>query len=296
MKVERMLFSLIQEPPEWFFLGHLDIRRRIIKHLNNYEALDEQYSRGSWVITFLWGEEYLTLEELLDHVKITFFQDFEITGSEKTLILNQFKENIRKILKKGISNVKSNDLFELESDLEFIHKEQLIDQLLSLRLTLNNIVKINYPKQVKDPNHSFLDFLKYNTYLFVKTKKLLKLSPLSIFIITRGDLKLGKGKLGAQIAHGMVSLMFKPHRRSEYHNQVMQKQYPDIEIYSSKNINVLLEMENQAQKLELNEALIEDAGHTQVESGTRTVLALGPAPKFYLERFVEQWENVKKIQ
>ncbi|MHA2340092.1 MAG: peptidyl-tRNA hydrolase [Candidatus Hodarchaeales archaeon] len=296
MKIERELFSLIQEPPEWFLLRHLDIKRKIIKQLNNYEALDKQYSSGSWVMTFLWGKEYLTLEELLDHIRTTIFQDSELSEPEKTLILTQLKRNIKKILKNGVNIVKGNNLFKLDSNLESISNQQFIEQLLSLRLIVENFVKINYPEQIKDPNHNILDFLKYNTFLLVKTKRLLKISPLSIFIITRGDLKIGKGKLGAQIAHGMVSLMFKPHRRLEYHNQVLQEQYPDLEIYSARNVNVLLEMEKEAQKLELNESLIADAGHTQVESGTRTVLALGPAPKFYLERFIEQWENVKKIK
>ena len=75
----------------------------------------------------------------------------------------------------------------------------------------------------------------------------------------------------------------------------MNESYPSMEIYSAPNIKVLGEMEKKAQYLRINEIMIADAGHTQVVSGTRTVLAIGPAPKYYLEKFVDQWENMKKL-
>ena len=54
-------------------------------------------------------------------------------------------------------------------------------------------------------------------------------------------------------------------------------------------------MDIYAKKIRINSSFIVDAGHTQIPAGTKTVLALGPAPRFYLKTFIQFWNDIKQI-
>jgi peptidyl-tRNA hydrolase len=291
MRITTELYPLDYKQPEWTVLENLDLKKKSKKYPFNNKVLDDEYSPGSWKIVFLLNNEYLTQLELVEYWKKYIFI-YKNSEKNEQLILSLFNKILTNSLNEGIKKIRLEGYPEYNT-LNLSNPQ--VEQILSLEYSLENLVEIKYPKQTRKPKYSIKDFLRYNTFLLVKSEKLRTIGPISIFIITRSDLKIGKGKLGAQIAHGMISLIFRPRRTSTYLNKIMKDSYPDMEVYSAPNIKVLEEMEKKAQALNVNEVFIADAGHTQVISGTKTVLAIGPAPKYYLEKFIEQWENIKRI-
>ncbi|HKZ43065.1 MAG TPA: peptidyl-tRNA hydrolase, partial [Candidatus Hodarchaeales archaeon] len=142
---------------------------------------------------------------------------------------------------------------------------------------------------------NLIEWWAKNRRLQVKTVVLNKISPISVFIVAREDLGLGKGKLGAQVAHGLVAATLQPTQVNEYLSIFLKNRSPQFDIFTVSNEGTLASMLQLANRLSLNAALIADAGHTQIPRGTVTVLALGPAPRYYLERFIGEWNTVKRM-
>ncbi len=93
-------------------------------------------------------------------------------------------------------------------------------------------------------------------------------------IVARTDIGMGQGKLAAQVAHASLSAYEKA-------DSQLQKQWKQ-----GGQKKVVLKGQNERQLHELSEiaksdgiptAIIRDAGHTQLEPGTVTALAVGPA-------------------
>ncbi|MEN2500148.1 MAG: Peptidyl-tRNA hydrolase protein 2, mitochondrial [Marteilia pararefringens] len=99
-----------------------------------------------------------------------------------------------------------------------------------------------------------------------------------MMLIVRNDLKMGKGKIATQCSHATLKC---------YQKSV--KQCPELvadwEMFGQAKIvakcdslEKLKEIEQRAKKAGLVTGLITDAGRTQVEPNTVTVLGIGPAP------------------
>lgn len=97
-------------------------------------------------------------------------------------------------------------------------------------------------------------------------------------LVVRNDLKMGKGKIGAQCGHAAVGAY-----------QSGMKQCPGVvrrwEDSGSAKIAVKVDTEAELMTLlracrtrNINNCLIRDAGRTQIEPNSKTVLAIGPAP------------------
>ncbi|WP_435552182.1 peptidyl-tRNA hydrolase Pth2 [Natrinema sp. CGMCC1.2065] len=93
-------------------------------------------------------------------------------------------------------------------------------------------------------------------------------------IVARTDIGMGQGKLAAQVAHASLSAY-------ENADRQLRDQWKD-----GGQKKVVLKGESERQLHELSEiaerkgiptGLIRDAGHTQLEPGTVTALAVGPA-------------------
>ncbi len=93
-------------------------------------------------------------------------------------------------------------------------------------------------------------------------------------IIVRNDLKLPKGKLAAQAAHASVEATLRSDKR-------------DVDVWRREGMaKIVLKVDTEKEMLACLQrakdagfasALITDAGHTVVEPGTRTCIAVGPA-------------------
>ncbi|RZN42495.1 MAG: peptidyl-tRNA hydrolase [Methanophagales archaeon ANME-1-THS] len=93
-------------------------------------------------------------------------------------------------------------------------------------------------------------------------------------IVLRDDLKLSKGKAAAQAAHAsLLSYERAPvHDRKQWKAQGQKKVVLKVE-----NLGDLYSVREEAEKLGLPSALVEDAGLTEIPPGTVTALGIGPA-------------------
>ncbi|PSN41291.1 Peptidyl-tRNA hydrolase 2 [Blattella germanica] len=99
-----------------------------------------------------------------------------------------------------------------------------------------------------------------------------------LVLVVRTDLKMGKGKAAAQCAHAAVMAY-----------QQAKKKHPEIlqEWEECGQAKVVLKVDNEKDLMELASSardnglitsLVRDAGRTQIASGSKTVLGIGPGP------------------
>lgn len=96
-------------------------------------------------------------------------------------------------------------------------------------------------------------------------------------IIVRKDIKMGKGKLAAQVAH--ASLLAAEEVRSkdkDIYNSWINEGQAKI-VLKVDSLEELLSLKEEAERLGLVAKLVRDAGLTQLEQGTITCLGIGPA-------------------
>ncbi len=93
-------------------------------------------------------------------------------------------------------------------------------------------------------------------------------------IAVRIDLGMGEGKVAAQVAHASLKAYEDADDDAvdEWKRSGQKKVVVEVE-----GEDELLHLKEAAERRGLPNALVRDAGHTQVESGTLTALAVGPA-------------------
>ncbi|KAI8803204.1 peptidyl-tRNA hydrolase PTH2-domain-containing protein [Cladochytrium replicatum] len=117
-----------------------------------------------------------------------------------------------------------------------------------------------------------------------KTDSVSKGEECKMVLVVRTDIQMGKGKVAAQCGHAAVAAYVEA-----------QKKAPRIlrhwETYGAAKIALkcdseedMLEMQKKARATGLVARSIQDAGRTQIAAGTRTVLAIGPAPKSAIDK------------
>lgn len=92
-------------------------------------------------------------------------------------------------------------------------------------------------------------------------------------ILVRHDLKLAKGKMAAQASHASVEAVLKSHKDdlAKWKDDGMKKS-----VLKVAGKDELLQYKRKAEDAGLVVALIRDAGHTHIPSGTITCLGIGP--------------------
>jgi PTH2 family peptidyl-tRNA hydrolase len=95
-------------------------------------------------------------------------------------------------------------------------------------------------------------------------------------IVVRSDLKMGKGKIAAQVAHAAVlaSERAKLGYRKEYSKWLQSGQAKIV--VRVESLKSLLELRDRADNEELLTTIVEDRGLTQLPEGTITCLSIGP--------------------
>ncbi|AOL16181.1 aminoacyl-tRNA hydrolase [Sulfolobus sp. A20] len=101
-------------------------------------------------------------------------------------------------------------------------------------------------------------------------------------IVVRNDIKMGKGKIAAQVAHAAVTLVLNilnsnNERWKDWLNSWLDQGQPKI-VVKVESLNDLMEKFKKAKEYMLPATVIQDAGKTQLEPGTITCLGIGPAP------------------
>ncbi|SPP75934.1 probable peptidyl-tRNA hydrolase 2 [Drosophila guanche] len=116
---------------------------------------------------------------------------------------------------------------------------------------------------------------------FTKTTKLA--------LVVRSDLKMSKGKTASQCAHAAVMCYQNAAQGSAEQSATLQRWcrmgQPKV-VLRVESFEQLNNLERQAQKANVVSALVRDAGRTQIDPGTATVLGLGPASGAELDKLI----------
>ena len=129
-------------------------------------------------------------------------------------------------------------------------------------------------------------FTRNQGAVVIDESKLFKNFPINevkMVLVVREDLKMGKGKIGAQCGHatlGAYKAALRQGYQSKYWNKVMEKWSWEGQKKVCVKVKTdydLLQIQKGADKLGIPSYLVADAGLTQIRSGSLTVCGLGPA-------------------
>jgi PTH2 family peptidyl-tRNA hydrolase len=100
-------------------------------------------------------------------------------------------------------------------------------------------------------------------------------------IVARTDLGMGRGKLAAQVAHASLQAYEEAgsSARSEWKSGGQKKV-----VLKGSGEGELQRLADEARREGLPYTLVRDAGHTQLEPGTLTALAVGPAAENVVDK------------
>jgi peptidyl-tRNA hydrolase, PTH2 family len=107
-------------------------------------------------------------------------------------------------------------------------------------------------------------------------------------IVVRKDLRMGTGKIAAQVGHAAV-LGVEESRKS---NKLWLKNWfeegqPKIVVKVS-NLDEILAIYREAQALGVPVVIVQDRGLTQIPSGTLTCICIGPAPSDIIDKVTSE--------
>ncbi|KAL2743374.1 hypothetical protein V1477_008863 [Vespula maculifrons] len=104
--------------------------------------------------------------------------------------------------------------------------------------------------------------------------------------VKRTDIVMGKGKIAAQCAHAALECYRKATANPKKHYMFKDWLYngqPKIVLKVSNEVE-LLDIAHKAQQVGITTAIIRDAGRTQLQSGTVTVIGIGPGPNVEINK------------
>jgi peptidyl-tRNA hydrolase len=109
-----------------------------------------------------------------------------------------------------------------------------------------------------------------------------------MILAVRSDLKMGKGKVAAQCSHATLGAYKRALQRTpgavKYWERIGQKKIT-VKLQNEEQMD---EIEASAKQAGLVTYVVVDAGHTQVAAGSKTVLAIGPAPESLVNTVTSQ--------
>ena len=100
-------------------------------------------------------------------------------------------------------------------------------------------------------------------------------------IVARADLDMGEGKLAAQVAHASLSAYEEADRRAQ---KRWKGDGQTKVVLQANGEQQIFELAEKARAEGLPHAVIRDAGRTQLEAGTVTAVAIGPADEDLVDR------------
>jgi PTH2 family peptidyl-tRNA hydrolase len=100
-------------------------------------------------------------------------------------------------------------------------------------------------------------------------------------IVARADIGMGEGKLAAQVAHASLSAYEDAGCKSQ---KAWKGEGQKKVVLKATGESELFELADVAEREGLPHAVIRDAGHTQLDPGTATALAVGPAEDELVDR------------
>ncbi|XP_058464496.1 peptidyl-tRNA hydrolase 2, mitochondrial [Malaya genurostris] len=122
---------------------------------------------------------------------------------------------------------------------------------------------------------------------FLKTLASSVGGPMKMVLVVRSDLGLSKGKIASQCAHAAIMCYIRSTNVNEakLQNWLLQGQ-PKI-VVKIENLSEFEKLAALARQKSVVAEIVRDAGRTQVQSGTETVLGLGPDVSELMDPLVE---------
>jgi peptidyl-tRNA hydrolase, PTH2 family len=114
------------------------------------------------------------------------------------------------------------------------------------------------------------------------------LAELKQVIVARTDLGMGKGKLAAQVAHASLAAVEESMRGNrEWYDEWKEQGQGKVvvKVGSESELSALFK---KARTMGLPSSIIHDRGLTQLEPGTATCVAIGPAPSAEIDKITGQ--------
>ncbi len=103
-------------------------------------------------------------------------------------------------------------------------------------------------------------------------------------IVVRRDIKMGTGKIAAQVAHASLLAAERARiTRREWFEPWFTEGQAKI-VLKVDTLDELTQVKSKAEGLGLPVAQVEDAGLTQIPTGTTTCIAIGPAPDHIIDK------------
>jgi PTH2 family peptidyl-tRNA hydrolase len=106
--------------------------------------------------------------------------------------------------------------------------------------------------------------------------------PVKLVVVVRTDLGMGRGKIAAQVAHAAVSAAIRNYGRPAFTAWLREGQ-PKV-VLKVGGEDELGEVCAAAEAARLPGEVVQDAGRTQVDPGTVTCCAIGPAAAADIDR------------
>ncbi|QKY21239.1 peptidyl-tRNA hydrolase [Halolamina sp. CBA1230] len=100
-------------------------------------------------------------------------------------------------------------------------------------------------------------------------------------IVARTDIGMGTGKLAAQVAHASLSAYEDADERTR---KAWKGDGQKKVVLKGSGEDQLFELAHRAEREGLPNAVVRDAGHTQLEPGTATTVAIGPGEDEIVDR------------
>ncbi len=107
-------------------------------------------------------------------------------------------------------------------------------------------------------------------------------------ILVRSDLKMGQGKIAAQVAHAAVTgaeLARKNHQ--DWWRSWLEEGQSKV-VLKVNSLSDLMKFKIKAEKASLPVVVIKDRGLTQIPPGTLTCIVIGPAPSNYIDEITKE--------
>ena len=103
-------------------------------------------------------------------------------------------------------------------------------------------------------------------------------------VVVRNDLRLGPGKMAAQVAHAAVNCALSAKKSYKKYFDAWYDEGQKKVVVKAKNLEELRMLQADAKAAKLPNSLITDAGHTQLPAGTVTCLGIGPGPETAIDK------------
>lgn len=107
---------------------------------------------------------------------------------------------------------------------------------------------------------------------------------MKMVIVVDRSIKMGPGKMAAQVGHAAVSCALAAERYDKRNFDAWMAEGQQKVVVRVDTNKELLRTKMAADDLGLTNALIKDAGHTQLAPGTTTCLGIGPAKQSVLDQ------------